>query len=531
VGIDLNREISKSLTEMNEASVDGYGALLKLEALGNRAVGILTVAAFAGNLDDLEPLRLELQATNEEFTAVLGRMSGGAEVSDNVELARRLVAFGQGDRSVLGLRANELRALAQVNDLLFRTNALTNRVSLIAADIVASARQRTDAAASEVVGSLQSSRVTLILVIGLSLFTMLGAVVYVNRSLGSRLGAFSNAALALAEGDLSVKLPEPDSHDEVSRLMRALVVFRDTAAEMEESNLREIALMRQRLIDAIESISDGFSLYDADDRLVACNSRYREFLYHDVEDIVVVGASFEEIIRGAADQGLIKDALGRTDEWIAERLEFHRSPGPLHLQERNDGRWLRISERKTDDGGTVAVYTDITELKQHEQELDNMVEELRSARDEAQAATQAKSQFLANMSHELRTPLNGIIGMSGLLGETELDAEQRDFSATIAEAGETLLTIINDILDLSKVEAGALELEVVPVSLQAAAESALELVGPKAAEKNIELACLLQPGAPAGIMGDPIRLKQILLNLLNNAVKFTEKGEIVLTIS
>ncbi|TDJ39799.1 MAG: response regulator [Gammaproteobacteria bacterium] len=531
VGIDLNREISSSLTEMNEASINRYGALLKLEALGNRAVGILTITSFAGSLDDLEPLRLDLQATNEEFTAVLGRMSGGDDVSGTVELARRLMAFGQGERSVLRLRANELSALRQVSDLLFRTNALTKRMSLIAADIVTTARQRTDAAASEVVNSLHSSRVTLSLAIGLSLLAMLGAVVYVNRSLGSRLSAFSNAALALAEGNLRVKLPKPDSHDEVSRLMRALVVFRDTAAEMEESNLREIAVMRQRLIDAIESITDGFSLYDADDLLVVCNSRYRELLYHGVEDFVVAGTSFEEIIRGAADKGLIKDALGRTDDWVTERLARHRNPGPLHLQERDDGRWLRISERKTDDGSTVAVYTDITELKQHEQELDELVEELRSARDMAEAATQAKSQFLANMSHELRTPLNGIIGMSGLLGETELDAEQRDFSATIAEAGETLLTIINDILDLSKVEAGALELETVPVSLQATAETTIELVAVKAAEKNVELACVVQPGVPAGIMGDPTRLKQILLNLLNNAVKFTEKGEIVLTVS
>ena len=189
-----------------------------------------------------------------------------------------------------------------------------------------------------------------------------------------------------------------------------------------------------------------------------------------------------------------------------------------------DGRWVQIDKRRTTDGGSVVVYSDISELVRREVQLTE-------AKEQAETANEAKSAFLATMSHEIRTPLNGIIGMSGLLESTRLDREQRDFAHTIREAADTLLRIINDILDFSKVEAGALDLEEIEIDLIETIEGAVELVMPKADEKGIELACRIHPDVPRGVIGDPTRLKQILLNLLNNAVKFTEKGEVVLTVS
>ena len=146
-------------------------------------------------------------------------------------------------------------------------------------------------------------------------------------------------------------------------------MFRDTAVEVEENNLRTVAEARQRLVDAIESITEGFALYDADDRLVLCNSTYRELLQPGLAERIVPGTPFESIIRHAAERGLVEDAEGRLEQWVAERLARHRRLGEPFVQHHSGDRWIRISEHRTTDGGTVAVFSDITELKHVEEAL------------------------------------------------------------------------------------------------------------------------------------------------------------------
>jgi PAS domain-containing protein len=172
----------------------------------------------------------------------------------------------------------------------------------------------------------------------------------------------------------------------------------------------EQAKKAERLVtDAIESISEGFSLYDPDDSLVVCNNTYRKLLYPGIEDVVTPGTPFEIIVRAAAERGLVADAEGRIEEWMAERLARHRNPGEPHLQHRSDGRWILISERKTDDGGTVAVYADITELKQREQELSEKSE-----------ALEQKSNALELLSNQLAKYLSPQVYDSIFSGRQEV---------------------------------------------------------------------------------------------------------------
>ncbi|RWE85645.1 adenylate/guanylate cyclase domain-containing protein [Mesorhizobium sp.] len=278
-------------------------------------------------------------------------------------------ALIDGGNSIPKTRQDEFAVLAQGEKLLAENHQLSRSLTAAVDRLVAAADREIAASGLE---AAVVQRYGTGVVLGSAVLSLLSSVLfvwlYVDRSLLARLGGLSQSMLAIAGGDLRAPLPAA-GHDEIGRMAEALRLFRDTAVEVEEKNLREVAEARQRLIDAIESISEGFALYDAEDRLALSNSRYRELLYSDLAIELTPGTAFEYIIRRSAERGYIRDAEGRLEDWVAERLSRHRNPGEPWLQRRGDGRWIMISERRITGGGTVAVYSDITELKQREENL------------------------------------------------------------------------------------------------------------------------------------------------------------------
>ena len=266
--------------------------------------------------------------------------------------------------------------------------------------------------------------------------------------------------------------------------------------------------------------------------MVICNKRFKE-MYAGAAVEIRPGVPYKSIVRALADAGIVKDTSSEHDSWIAERLERHRNPGGAFEQQRSSGMWLKISERRTADGGVVSVFTDITEQKEREFELGHLVDRLADARDAATEATVAKSRFLANMSHELRTPLNAIIGITEMLVEDAEDQTDRgalEPLERIGRAGRHLLQLINEILDLSKIEAGKLELNYEQVELALLIRDVVGEAESLAQKNNNKLLveCHIDLGV---IRTDPTRLRQIVLNLLSNACKFTQNGTVSLDVS
>ena len=276
------------------------------------------------------------------------------------------------------------------------------------------------------------------------------------------------------------------------------------------------ALAQQRLVDAVEALSQGFVLFDRDDRVVMCNSRFLGFFGLD-EAIVDEHWSFLDLCRYKLRTGSYPDALGRETEWLAERLDKHRGAGEPFALQLADGKWLQISERRTSDGGLVIVYSDISALKAAEASQ-------REARALAEAANKAKSDFLANMSHEIRTPMNAVLGMLSMVADSGLNPAQRSYVQIARNSAEMLLDMLNDLLDLSKLEAGKLELQKADFDLIAVVEDAVQLMAPRADAKGLQLATYFDPALNTNVVGDAARLRQIILNLVGNAIKFTDQG-------
>ncbi len=273
---------------------------------------------------------------------------------------------------------------------------------------------------------------------------------------------------------------------------------------------------RAQLFAAVEALQDGFVLFDENDRLVLANRRYRE-LYPLTAPAMVEGAKFIDILQHAIKVQEVKDATGRSEDWLKERMHQHLHSDEIIEQRLSDNRVLRIYEKQTPDGGRVGLRSDVTELYR--------------ARERAEAANRAKSAFLANMSHEIRTPMNGILGMADLLSDTDLTPEQARMLGTIRDSGDTLLSILNDILDLARIEAGKMSFDPQPFRPDSLAHQLQSLHGVNAHSKGVDFRLTLGAGTDQLRLGDETRVGQVLGNVLGNAIKFTQRGHVHLEIS
>lgn len=284
--------------------------------------------------------------------------------------------------------------------------------------------------------------------------------------------------------------------------------------ESSEKALREAELQQQhfqrRLVDAIEALDDAFALFDADDRLTLYNLRFTEAFPLRGETIAI-GMPFSEFIRAIAEQRLYAIPPERMESWISERMAIHRRAEGSREIPLSEGRWLRATERRTREGGTVVIWTDVSHLKQ--------------ALIAADQASQAKSEFMARMSHELRTPLNAILGFAQVLDqglEAPLTARQMECVSHILQGGRHLLALINEVLDLSAIESGSLSIEMEALALAPVIKECLALVSPQSLDRQVALS-----SAGAGqchVHADRKRLKQVLLNLLSNGIKYNRAG-------
>ena len=290
---------------------------------------------------------------------------------------------------------------------------------------------------------------------------------------------------------------------------RLVGAVQDVSSQVEA---RQRAEASERILrSAIDAMDEAFALYDAQERLVLCNDKYLDLLGSQ-RGQVSTGMSAEAMLRLAAQAGTYCTARDEPDGWVTEQLRLWRQPSYRQRLRLVDGRWIKSMGTTTPDGMHVMFRVDITDLQ--------------SALEAADTASRSKSQFLANMSHEIRTPMNAVMGLLQVLEHTRLDAEQRALLRKVEGSARSLLDILNDILDFSKIEAGKMRLEAAPFVFAELLEDLSTILGGNLGAKPLELIYDIDPGIPPVLVGDVLRLKQILINLGGNAIKFTAQGEV-----
>jgi signal transduction histidine kinase/HAMP domain-containing protein len=448
----------------------------------------------------------------------------------STDAAMATMMLGQTDEKFTAV-ANDFKSMA--NSVAAATNTISTKLY-------------TDAAQKKVILAIG-------VIIGLLLSIV--ATVLVSRSIVTPIQSVTNVMRRLSSGDTEVEIGYRGRSDEIGQMVEAINVFRKNTIEMrameienfetEKKNLKEIGEARTRLTDAIETISEGFSLYDADDKLVIFNSKYKNLFFAHA-DVIEPGTTFGTIVRTAVERGMIDDAEVSHEAWLAKRFVQHKAPSSTHIQHRSDGRWIQVSERRTAAGGLVATYADITELKQREAELaaardaaEATLRDLRTAQDRLIQTEKLASlgQLTAGIAHEIKNPLNFVNNFSAVsvelidelreaLAGANLDNKLRAEISEIADMlqgnldkvvqhGKRADSIVKNMLLHSRQGSG----EHRPIDINAVVEESLNLAyhGARAEKQgfNITLERAFDPTAGEADLF-PQEITRVLLNLISN---------------
>lgn len=432
---------------------------------------------------------------------------------------------------------------------------LTSQVRQLAIAASDAAREAHDAIS-------QSTLLVEILMVASVLFALLlaASIIWVlNRTVAKNAIRLNNAATELSLGNLEARA-DVDGQDEFAQLAGTINFMAERITTLINDLEKQAATASERLVNAIDSISEGFMLYDRSGHLILANRKIMELAGKNVGTLKL-GSTVEEVLRANAVSGVFINAIGREEEWVAEKLRQNETPDLCVEEPIFDGRWMQLKPYQTGNGEIVVIMSDITERKKRDMHLTNAnsdledlvrertkvlvekAQELKQANERLMELDELKSAFLSSVSHELRTPLTSLLGFSKIIKRdfskvfmplaeddtsTRLGTRIQSNLDIIGSEGERLTRLINDVLDLSRIESGREDWRNVEVDMAGAVHRAVDSASGLFSPKPEVKLTIRRLGAVPPVLCDPDRLHQVLINLLNNAAKFTQHGEVAI---
>jgi PAS domain S-box-containing protein len=456
----------------------------------------------------VEADRARLQMLEAEAVRLADLVNGAAEPPEVAAVILNITVLARGNDSAFQLRRRGLDYRASIHAKVSQARATASTLTISVGNVIKGLRQDIGDRNAEFAQAVSARSRLLQLAMAACLLGVAFMMAYLHRAVILRLRNLQEVMRARVDGE---DRPIPThGNDELADMAKSLEYFVD-AIDLRERELRKLSLaIQQSPATTIITDQRGIIQY--------VNPKFTQTSGYSSEE--AIGRTPALLKSGRMPADVYRDlwATVRSGrEWRGSLMNRKKS-GELYWEN-------TLISPITEVGvitGYVAVKEDITELKR-------FAEELHTAKEAAEASARAKSEFLAMMSHEIRTPMNGIIGMVRLLLDTGLDSVQRDYAETVQHSAAALLTILDDILDFSKLEAGRLELENMPFTVREVMNSVVGLMIPRAAEKDLSLRLDLDHGVPPYLRGDPVRLRQVLLNFVGNAIKFTPEGDVTVS--